>query len=116
LDVGHAPHPDERDPYVWLRELGALSRIVHLQQTEAGHSRHWPFTEAYNRIGIIDPARVLRTLQESGAEEIWLGFEISHRERYEVEPLVVPELAASAQVWKRALHAIEQGVRDSDPR
>jgi sugar phosphate isomerase/epimerase len=103
LDVGHAPHPEERDPYLWLHELGGISRIVHLQQTEAGHSRHWPFTEAYNRQGIIDAARVLSTLEASGAKQIWLGFEIGHRERYEVEPLVVPELAESARFWRDAL-------------
>ena len=103
LDVGHAPHPDERDPYTWLRELGALSRMVHLQQTEAGHSRHWPFTDEYNRAGIIDAGRVLKTLEASGASDIWLGFEIGHRERYEVEPLVIPELTASAKFWREAL-------------
>jgi sugar phosphate isomerase/epimerase len=103
LDVGHAPHPDERDPYLWLRELGGLSRLVHLQQTEYGHSRHWPFTPAYNAQGIIEPRRVLRDLAASGAEDIWLGFEISHRERYEVEPLVLPELIASVQHWREAL-------------
>ncbi len=103
LDVGHAPHPDQRDPYLWLRELGADSRIVHLQQTERGHSRHWPFTPRYNAAGIIEPQRVLDTLAKSGAEEIFLAFEISHRERYEVEPRVVPDLRASVAYWRRFL-------------
>ena len=103
LDVGHAPHPDERDPYLWLRELGGDSRIVHLQQTEWNHSRHWPFTPEYNAAGIIDPKRVLDTLAGTGAEEILLAFEISHREKHEVEPLVVPELRASAEYWREAL-------------
>ncbi|MHB9034595.1 MAG: sugar phosphate isomerase/epimerase family protein [Anaerolineae bacterium] len=103
LDIGHAPHPSERDPYIWLRELGRDSRIVHLQQTEMGHSRHWPFTQRYNELGIIDPLRTLQTLSESGAEDILLAFEISHRERYEDEPLVIPELAASAHYWREYL-------------
>ncbi|MFO7919193.1 MAG: sugar phosphate isomerase/epimerase [Anaerolineae bacterium] len=103
LDVGHAPHPDQRDPYLWLRELGAGSRIVHLQQTERGHSRHWPFTPTYNAVGIIEPQRVLDTLANSGAEEILLAFEISHRERYEVEPRVVPDLKASVAYWRQFL-------------
>jgi sugar phosphate isomerase/epimerase len=105
LDIGHAPHPDERDPYIWLRELGASSRIVHLQQTEMGHSRHWPFTETYNELGIIEPLRTLQTLVESGAEDILLAFEISHRERYEDEPRVIPDLAASARYWRQFLPA-----------
>ena len=103
LDVGHAPHPDERDPYLWLRELGRDSPIVHLQQTEQGHSRHWPFTPEYNARGIIDPQRVLTTLAERGAEEVLLALEIYHRERYEVEPRVVPDLIASAAYWRRFL-------------
>ena len=103
LDVGHAAHPDERDPYLWLRELGRDARIVHLQQTEWDHSRHWPFTPEYNAQGIIDPNRVLSTLAESGADDVLLAFEISHREKYEVEPLVVPELAASAEYWRAYL-------------
>jgi len=103
LDIGHAPHPNERDPYLWLRELGKDSRIVHLQQTEMGHSRHWPFTEQYNEIGIIEPLRTLQTLTDSGAEDILLAFEISHRERYEDEPLVIPELSASARYWRQYL-------------
>lgn len=103
LDVGHAPHPDERDPYPWLEQLGADTRIVHLQQTELGHSRHWPFTPEYNEMGIIEPRRVLDTLACTGAEELWLGFEISHRERYEVEPQVIPDLVASAEYWRRFL-------------
>ena len=103
LDIGHAPHPSERDPYDWLSALGRDAGIVHLQQTEHGHSRHWPFTPEYNAQGIIDPLRTLTTLYESGAEEVFLAFEISHRERFEVEPLVVPELKASAEYWRQLL-------------
>lgn len=103
LDIGHAPHPDERDPYLWLRELGYDSRIVHLQQTEQGHSRHWPFIPEYNKIGIIEPLRTLQTLSVTGVPEILLAFEIAHRELYEVEPRVLPELVASAQYWRQYL-------------
>ena len=112
LDVGHAPHPDERDPYVWLRELGCDACIVHLQQTEWNHSRHWPFTPAYNEAGIIEPGRVIETLVASGAKDVFLGFEIAHREKCEVEPLVLPELEASVAHWRRALpHDGEYGAR-----
>ncbi len=105
LDIGHAPHPDERDPYLWLRELGRDARIVHLQQTEAGHSRHWPFTPPYNAQGIIDPARVVQILCEVGAGDILLAFEISHRESYEQDGLVVDDLRASSEYWRRYLPA-----------
>jgi sugar phosphate isomerase/epimerase len=103
LDVGHAPHPDERDPYLWLRELGCDTRIVHLQQTEAGKSRHWPFVSPYNEVGIIDPTRVIDALCEAGAGDILLAFEISHRESFEQDSRVVDDLKASAAYWRRFL-------------
>ncbi|MEA4949385.1 MAG: TIM barrel protein, partial [Petrimonas sp.] len=31
LDVGHAPHPNERDPYRWIEQLGKVSPMIHLQ-------------------------------------------------------------------------------------
>jgi hypothetical protein len=34
-----------------------------------------------------------------------IAFEIAHRERYEEEPKVVPELAESAAYWRRYLPA-----------
>jgi D-erythrulose 1-phosphate 3-epimerase len=106
LDVGHAPHPDERDPYLWVSELGHQSRIVHLQQTEAGHSRHWPFTPTYNQAGIIDPARIIQTLCATRPDgQVLLAFEISHRESVEQDDLVVADLKASAQYWRRFLPA-----------
>lgn len=103
LDVGHAPHPDERDPYLWLAHLGAEAPIVHLQQTEIGYSRHWPFTPECNAKGIIEPRRVLDTLAATGIPEVWLGFEVLHRERWEDEERVLPELIASAAYWREFL-------------
>ncbi len=103
LDVGHAPHPIERDPYAWLEALGADAPLVHLQQTEEGHSRHWPFTPEYNARGIVDPARVLETISATGIDDVWLGFEILHRERYEQESQVIPDNVRSARFWRQYL-------------
>lgn len=103
LDVGHAPHPIERDPYDWLAALGADAPLVHLQQTEAGHSRHWPFTPEYNAQGIVDPRRVLETISATGIDKVWLGFEILHRERYEFESQVIPDNVQSAAYWRKYL-------------
>jgi sugar phosphate isomerase/epimerase len=101
LDVGHAPHPEQRDPYPWLESLGAEAPIVHLQQTELGYSRHWPFTLEYNAKGIVEPRRVLDTLAATGIAEVWLGFEVLHRERWEEEQRVLPDLVASAEYWRQ---------------
>ncbi len=100
LDVGHAPHPEERDPYRWLRELGRYAEIVHLQQTEPNHSRHWPFTPDYNALGIVEPAQVLEALSEGGAGDLDLAFEIAHREVWEQEPRVLDDLKASVEYWR----------------
>lgn len=103
LDVGHAPHPDQRDPYEWIERVGKHSPVVHLQQTEAGHSRHWPFTDEYNQQGIVSPARVLELLDRAGRPEVTLLFEISHRERWPDDTRVVADLRASADCWRAAL-------------
>ena len=92
---------DERDACLWARELGRQARIVHLHQTETNHSRHWPFTPEYNAIGIIEPPSILRSLVEGGAEDIFLAFEIAHREAAEQDDRVVAELKASAAYWRQ---------------
>ncbi|NLX42274.1 MAG: sugar phosphate isomerase/epimerase [Chloroflexi bacterium] len=100
LDVGHAPHPLERDPYQWLEKLAPYAPIVHLQQTEAGYSRHLPFAPEYNAEGIVDAERVLSILASRGRDKVWLGFEILHRERWEQEAEVIPHHVASARYWR----------------
>jgi sugar phosphate isomerase/epimerase len=108
LDVGHAPHPTQRDPCFWLRELGAISCIVHLQQSDANNSRHWPFTPEYNRLGVVDPLRTLDAIQASGVEEIFLHFEIVHRESYEQESKVITDLQKSVAYWREYLKDFEE--------
>jgi sugar phosphate isomerase/epimerase len=103
LDVGHAPHPDQRDPYPWLERVGTVSPVVHLQQTERDHSRHWPFTEECNRLGMVDAERVLSILDRCGRSEVHLLFEIGHRERWPDDTRVVPDLVASVAHWREAL-------------
>ena len=103
LDVGHAPDPSERDPYPWIEQIGNISPIIHLQQTVLHKSNHWPFTEEYNKEGIIKPAKVIASLQKSKASESTLLFEISHREHFDTEYRIVEDLKESADHWKEAL-------------
>lgn len=100
LDVGHAPHPDQRDPYPWIERLGAWSPVVHLQQTVLHKSHHWPFIPEYNAQGIIHPDEVLRALEASGAEEVFFAFEISHREHYDTDFRIIEDLKASVDYWR----------------
>ncbi len=100
LDVGHAPHPDERDPYPWIEALGSLSPIVHLQQTELHASHHWPFVSPYNEKGIVRPEKVIAALERSGCEKAGLYFEIGHREHRDFEDRILSDLKGSVDYWR----------------
>jgi sugar phosphate isomerase/epimerase len=102
-DVGHAPDPSQRDRYQWLRELGSITKIVHLQQSDENNSRHWPFTPEYNAIGAVDPQKTLKAIEESGVEKMSLDFEIFHRESAEQEPLVIQDIKKSVEYWRQYL-------------
>ncbi|MEM4250288.1 MAG: hypothetical protein QW828_00410, partial [Candidatus Bathyarchaeia archaeon] len=76
-DTGHmavAAKDDEnhtfrdKDPYYWLRQryAGMGKIFVHLQQTDALASRHWPFTPEYNRKGFIEARKVIQAIEDSG--------------------------------------------------
>jgi sugar phosphate isomerase/epimerase len=101
LDIGHSPHPDERDPYRWITELGVVSPIIHIQQTESGHSRHWPFTDEYNQSGIIQAERVLSAIEQSGLSEAELIFEIYHREAWSTDFRIIEDHKQSVNYWRK---------------
>ena len=101
LDIGHAPHPDERDPYEWIKALAGSSPIIHIQQTQLNKSNHWPFTKEYNDIGIIDAKRVVETAKEAGCTDAMFMFEVSHREHWDTDGLVIPDLKESVEYWRQ---------------
>jgi D-erythrulose 1-phosphate 3-epimerase len=109
LDVGHQCVPgargEERDPYAWLRRFGPRLGAVHIQQSDESGDHHWPFTEARNREGRIDAARVLDTLRASGAQHVKLFLEVIPPFEQDDEE-VLRELRASAQYWREALAAV----------
>jgi len=92
LDVGHQCSYEmtgkDRDTYLWLRELGALSPAVHLQQTDGAWDRHWCFTKARNAEGMVEMDKVIKALEESGAEEVYLFPELIHPFEFEEERLL----------------------------
>ncbi|GAH88741.1 unnamed protein product [marine sediment metagenome] len=89
LDIDHgdlaSSDPRDTDLYAWLKELAHLSPVIHIKQSTKNKSAHWPFTEKYNKIGIISPSSAIEAIEASGAKEVVLLFEISHRERYPTE-------------------------------
>lgn len=106
LDVGHmcvrGTSGADRDPYAWLRSLGASAPVVQLQQSDANGDHHWPFTERYNAIGRIAADRVIDALGEGGVEESALLLEvIPPFEQPDDE--VLDDLARSVDYWREAL-------------
>ncbi len=100
LDVGHAPHPSQRDPYPWIVALAADSPCIHLQQTVLNASRHAPFTAEHNATGIIEPHKVMRAVAQSGATDALFAFEIVHREHWDTDSRVVQDLRESVEYWR----------------
>jgi len=101
LDIGHAPHPDERDPYPWIEKLAPLSPIIHIQQTVLHKSNHAPFTAEANRDGIIEGGKVMAALENSGCRKTMLMFEIGHREHWDTDFRIIPDLTESVRYWRK---------------
>lgn len=106
LDVGHAcrdgADATERDPYAWLERLGPWARSVHLQQTDGLADRHWPFTDAFNAQGIVEPERVLAIVARLPQPVVELALEpIPAPETPDAQ--VAADLRASADFWRPAL-------------
>ncbi|MCL4419560.1 D-erythrulose-1-phosphate dehydrogenase, partial [Patescibacteria group bacterium] len=99
LDVDHgfalSGNPRDIDPYAWLEEFGKLSPVIHIKQSSADKASHWPFALDYNQRGIITPEKVLKALERSGADDVVLLLEVSHRERYPAEGRVLSDLSES---------------------
>ncbi len=106
LDVGHQVVPgtggEERDPYAWLSRYATRAVEVQLQQGADDADHHWPFTAERNRIGRIDPGRVLDTLEAAGADDVLLVIEVIPT--FEApDETVVADLQETVAVWRSAL-------------
>lgn len=106
LDVGHMCVPGtsgpDRDPYAWLRSLGAAAPVIQLQQSDDTGDHHWPFTPERNRAGRIDADRIINALGESGVEASTLILEVIPAFEQDDDE-VLDDLAASADYWGEAL-------------
>ena len=108
IDLGHscchAFKHDENDinPYRWIETFGHMTEVIHLQQTDNTVSAHWPFTNEYNKNGIIYPPKVLESIEKSGAKEIFLIFEIFFPLNYS-EERVLSEMQESVDYWRKYL-------------
>ena len=100
LDVGHAPHPSQRDPYPWIEQLAALSPVIHLQQTVLHKSNHAPFTAEQNKTGIITREKVMEEVKKSGCTDALFTFEISHREHRDTDFRIIADLKESVDYFR----------------
>jgi sugar phosphate isomerase/epimerase len=100
LDVGHAPHPSQRDPYPWIEAFAGISPVIHLQQTVLNKSNHAPFTAENNKIGIIDREKVLAAVKKAGCSDSLFAFEIAHREHWDTDFRIIRDLKESADYWR----------------
>lgn len=100
LDVGHAPHPSQRDPYSWIEALAGLSPVIHLQQTVRHRSNHAPFTAENNETGIIEREKVLASAKKGGCTDALFAFEISHREHWDTDFRIIQDLKESVDYWR----------------
>jgi len=106
LDVGHQCGEEmkgkDRDTYLWLRELGQHSPLLHLQQTDGNWDRHWTFTKAHNAEGVIRMDKVIEALEQSGADEVYLFPELLHPFEFP-EDKVLTELDESYEYLRQYL-------------
>lgn len=102
IDLGHqcTLRGVEADPYEWLRKFAPKSPAIHIQQTDGKGDRHWPFTEQYNRIGIIKPDKMVEAIEASGAKDVYLFLEYIPPFEYP-DDLVLKELEESVKYLKQ---------------
>jgi sugar phosphate isomerase/epimerase len=103
LDTGHqcAYSEDDLDldTFQWVKEVGALSPVMHVQQTDGAKDRHWPFTPEFEEDGIIDAGKLIQAIDDSGAGGVALVLEIIHAFE-EKEDKVMEDLEKSVAYWK----------------
>jgi sugar phosphate isomerase/epimerase len=108
IDLGHmccqnfAHKSEDIDPYEWLRQLGHMTSVVHLQQCSGTGSSHWPFTKEYNARGIIDARKTIEAINESGAREMYLFFEIFFS-LTQTDQQILDQMKESVDYWRNCL-------------
>ena len=104
--------PEDCDIYSWLASLAPYSPVIHLQQTDGGGSPHHPFTESFNRTGIIEPEKILKAVKASyesvnqpllrPCEEINLTFELFFG-LTDTPSEILGALSESVKYWRKSI-------------
>ncbi len=107
FDIGHpcALHTGtSSDDYLaWFAQSWQRTPIVHLQQTDTSSDHHWPFTQAYNAIGVIQAEKVISAVRSwTHADDVYLFLEPIHPFEAE-DATVLRELRESVEYWREAM-------------
>lgn len=84
FDLGHTTAFDldsndkNRDVYYVLENIIPITNIIHLQQCDGVGDRYWPFTQEYNKVGIIEPQKIIKLINDNSDHTINLIFEFIH--------------------------------------
>jgi len=104
LDMGHRYRgglPEEADHLAWIRRYGRYCDVIDCQQTDLEASRHWPFTEENNRRGVVRGEQVVRAIEESGAGDVLLAFELRTAAFHPQEYGFLDDLRESVEYWRK---------------
>ena len=103
VDIDHgdvsSPDPADVDPFAWAREFATRSPIIHIKQSSMNKGGHWPFTEAYNCEGRIQPEKLIETVRSGGGTDNELCLELAFREREPTDRAVVAAMRDSVAFW-----------------
>lgn len=103
VDIDHgdvtSPDPADVDPFAWATTFATQSPIIHIKQSSMNKGGHWPFTEAYNRDGRIQPTTLLAAVETGGGVDNELCLELAFREREPADRNVIPALRESVAFW-----------------
>ena len=104
LDTGHRNMNGtemEKDHLAWIRRYGRQCDVIDCQQSNVQASHHWPFTAEYNQKGAIKGDQVVAAINESGAEQILLAFELRCPAFYPQEYEFLDNLRDSVDYWRK---------------
>ena len=104
FDLGHTaafdlePGDKNRDVYHVLENIIPMTDIIHLQQRDQAKDRYWPFIPEFNEIGIIDPKKIIKLVNDFSDHKIQLIFEFMHG--FEVGPdKIIQDYKDSLHYW-----------------
>ncbi len=111
----------DEDLFCWLQEVSCYSPIMHMQQTDGSYSAHRPFTEQYNKTGIVNPKDVLEAIVKCydksiekdmppRAQDIYLAFELFFGVT-DTKEAIISAMKESVSFWR---DVIKQDGKQAD--